>query len=103
METISFVLGVLSIIGVAVVTLVVVGMVKIHNLNKVNEALQSQLDETVTHLDRSISDETRAMHSGMEEMMRHTQRYSEEQKQEIISYVDSRIDKLQAKKEVLKG
>jgi predicted PurR-regulated permease PerM len=103
METISFVLGVLSIIGVAVVTLVVVGMVKIHNLNKVNEALQSQLDETVTHLDRSISDETRAMHSSMEEMMRHTQCYSEEQKQEIISYVDSRIDKLQAKKEVLKG
>jgi hypothetical protein len=39
----------------------------------------------------------------MEEMMRHAQRYSEEQKREIISHVDSRIDKLQAKKEVLKG
>jgi len=103
METTSFVLGVLSVIGVAVVTLVVVGTVKIHDLNKRQKSLVEVLDLSRSDFYRAVNDETRAMHTSMEDMMRHAQRYSEEQKQEIISYVDSRIDKLQAKKEVLKG
>jgi len=103
METTSFVLGVLSVIGVAVVTLVVVGMVKIHGLNKKYKSLEEVLELSRSDLYRVIADETRGMHNSMEEMMRHAQRYSEEQKREIISYVDSRIDKLQVKKDVLKG
>ena len=103
METTSFVLGILSVIGVAVVTLVVVGMVKIHSLNKRHKSLVEVLDASRSDLYRVINDETRAMNNSIEEMMRHTQHYSEEQKREIISYVDSRIDKLQVKKEVLKG
>ena len=103
METTSFILGILSVIGVAVVTLVVVGMVKIHGLNKRYKSLEEVLDLSRSDLYRVINDETRAMNNSIEEMMRHAQRYSEEQKREIISHVDSRIDKLQAKKEVLKG
>jgi sensor histidine kinase YesM len=103
METTSFVLGILSVIGVAVVTLVVVGIVKIHDLNKRQKSLVDVLDASRSDFYRIINDETRGMHNSMEEMMRHAQRYSEEQKREIISHVDSRIDKLQAKKEVLKG
>lgn len=103
METTSFVLGMLSVIGVAVVTLVVVGIVKIHSLNKRYKSLVDVLDASRSDFYRVINDETRAMHSSMESMMQHAQLYSEEQKREIISYIDSRIDKLQAKKEVLKG
>jgi len=103
MGTTSFILGVLSVIGVAVVTLVVVGMVKIHGLNKKYKSLEEVLELSRSDFYRIINDETRGMHNSIEEMMRHAQRYSEEQKREIISHVDSRIDKLQAKKEVLKG
>ena len=103
METTSFVLGMLSVIGVAVVTLVVVGMVKIHSLNERHKSLVDVLDASRSDFYRVINDETRAMHSSMESMTQHAQLYSEEQKREIISYIDSRIDKLQAKKEVIKG
>lgn len=103
METVSFILGALAVIGIAAVALVVVGTVKIYNLNKKQKSLENDLGETRSDFYRAISDESRSAHDRIESMVRHAQQYSEEHKREVLSYIDSRIDKLQTKREVLKG
>jgi predicted PurR-regulated permease PerM len=94
MEITSFVLGMLTIIGVAVAILVVVGMVKI-----------SRQKEQITELWNAVNNchsNTDQLFSTLEDQMT---RNIDELRREYSSYVDSRVDKLQNKtnKEVLKG
>lgn len=103
MEITSFILGVCAVIGVAVVTLVVVGMVKIYKQKKQIENLQSELGRSSTDVYQTISDEVRYINDRLSRMDDRGVLSMEELKREIISHVDSRIDKLQAKKEILKG
>ena len=99
MQTQSFILGILSVIGVAVVTLVVVGMVKIYQLIKEHNSVLQELNQTRSDLYQSISEETRFIHQRLNEMEQNAFRQVEEVNKDLISYVDSRIDKLQSKKE----
>ena len=103
MEITSFILGVCAVIGVAVVTLVVVGMVKIHKQKKQIENLQSELGRSSTNVYQTISDEVRYINDRLSRMDDRGMLSMEELKRDLLSHVDSRIDKLQAKKEVLKG
>ena len=103
MEITSFILGVCAVIGVAVVTLVVVGMVKIYKQEKQIENLQSELGRSSTNVYQTISDEVRYINDRLSRMDERGMLSMEELKRDLLSHVDSRIDKLQAKKEVLKG
>ena len=91
----SFVLGMLTVIAVIIVTVIVKGIVKISDLQK-------QLKETQESLewrDRNNSDSNRELHERLSRMDEHAYRQLDELKREIYSYIDSRIDKLQSKKE----
>ena len=103
MEITSFILGVCAVIGVAVVTLVVVGMVKIYKQKQQIEILQSELDRSSINVYQTISDEVRYINDRLSRMDERGMLSMEELKRDLLSHVDSRIDKLQAKKEVLKG
>lgn len=92
MEITSFVLGMLTVTGLAIVVLVVLGIVKIYKQK-----------ETIDQLKRSIElieDNSNRFIMQLEEQMC---RNFDDIRREYSSYVDSRIDKLQTKKEVLKG
>ena len=90
----SFVLGMLTVIGIALVILVVLGIVKIY---KQKEEING-LHITISNLERDIVDRI----DRVETQLYHE---SDELRREYSSYVDSRIDKLHSKanKEVLKG
>lgn len=93
MEITSFILGVLTVIAVIVVAVIVRGMVKIARLEKQLKDTQ----ESIEWRDRNNADNFREIHDRLSRMDEHAYRHMEEQKRETISYIDSRIDKLQSK------
>ena len=110
METTSFVLGMLTIIGLVFLAAVVLGMVKIYTLIKRLE----DLEEQIINDQRNYNHDQERLDSRIEEYMSHIherissegqENYTnfEQQRKEILSYVDSRFDKLQTKpKEAIK-
>lgn len=92
METLSFILGILTVVGMAAAILLVVGMVKIYKQKFMIANLQNQLDTVEQQSYIALGALENAMHQNLGEIRR-----------EYSSYVDSRIDKLQAKREVLNG
>ena len=89
MEITSFVLGMLTIVGITLVVLVVLGIVKIY---KQKEHL-NQLEQTIHRTLDNASDWVMQLEQQM-------CRNFDDLRREYSSYVDSRIDKLQSKKEV---
>jgi len=89
MEITSFILGVLTIIGVALAILVVVGMVKIGKQKGQITELWNGLNNNHSNADQWVRTLEDQMCRNMDDIRR-----------EYTSYIDSRIDKLQSKKEV---
>lgn len=113
MEITSFVLGMLTIIGMAVAVLVVLGIVKIYKQSKKVEQLEALMYREIEHLYKNTSEYDRELQQQLDNLNRdldqridrieeHIFKSIEGEKREIISYVDSRIDKLQSKKEANK-
>jgi hypothetical protein len=94
MEITSFVLGMLTIVGVAAAILVVVGMVKISRQKAQINDLWNAINDTQSNTNQYVGTLEDQICRNMDELRR-----------EYSSYVDSRVDKLQNKtnKEVLKG
>lgn len=92
MEITSFVLGMLTVTGLAIAVLVVLGIVKIYNQGKKIAELKQTIGLVEDNSNRWIIQLEEQMCRNFDEIRR-----------EYSSYVDSRIDKLQTKKEVLKG
>jgi gas vesicle protein len=86
METTSFILGILTVVGMAAAILLVIGMVKIYKQKSTIANLQNQLDFTQQQSYTAIETLENEMHRNLDELRR-----------EYLSYVDSRIDKLQSK------
>ena len=86
MELNSFVLGMLTIVGIALVILVVVGMVKISKQKDQIRELQDTINLVQNNVYQSIDKLDDVMNRNMDELRR-----------EYSSYVDSRFDKLQSK------
>jgi len=131
METIYFVLGMLSIVGAAFVAAIVWGIVKITKLLKANRGLEEwivgndrhmhdninslhkDLDQKSDELYRRISIVTEELHRDMKDLDREMDKRTDEldrnindRATNIISYVDSRVDKalgLASAKQVIKG
>jgi type II secretory pathway pseudopilin PulG len=78
----SFILGMLTVVAVIVVAVIIKGVVRITQL----ESQLKDVRESMEWRDRDNSDRHRDIFDNIEE-----------QKREITSYVDSRIDKLQSK------
>ena len=124
MEITSFVLGMLTIIGMAAAVLVVLGIVKIYEQAKKVEQLENTMYKEFEHIHRITSDisnnlDTRIelhlkdlnqemyyirqdLNQRIDRIEEHFFNFMGDEKREIISYVDSRIDKLQSKKEANK-
>jgi biopolymer transport protein ExbB/TolQ len=111
METTSFVLGMLTIIGLVFLAAVVLGMVKIYTLIKRLEGLEDRIDndqrnygQDLERLDRRIEGDTSNIHERISSGCQENYNNLEQQRKEILSYVDSRFDKLQTKpKEAIKA
>ena len=110
MEITSFVLGMLTIIGLVFLAAVVLGMVKIYTLIKRLEGLEDRIDndqrnygQDLERLDRRIEGDTSNIHERISSGCQENYNNLEQQRKEILSYVDSRFDKLQTKpKEAIK-
>jgi cell division protein FtsL len=98
MEITSFILGMLSVVAVIVIAVIVKGMVKITKLEK--ELKNTQ--ESIEWRDRNNSDANREIHDSLSRMGENIYHRVDEVERNLISYVDSRIDKLQSKKEAIK-
>ena len=94
METLSFTLGVLSVIIVAFVAVLVWGIVKVV---KQKEQINS-LERETENLHRHINESSSNIYTRLSEMDRNAyqqmQEYDHEITQQCKSYTDSRIDKL---------
>lgn len=86
METTSFILGMLTIVGMAAAILLVIGMVKIYKQKSTIANLQKQLDSVETQSYNAVEILKTELYQSLDELRR-----------EYSSYVDSRIDKLQSK------
>ena len=86
MELNSFVLGMLTIIGLALVILVVVGMVKIYRQKEQIRELQDFINVVQNNIEQSVEKLEDIMGRNVDEIRR-----------EYSSYVDSRFDKLMSK------
>jgi predicted PurR-regulated permease PerM len=116
MEITSFVLGMLTIVAVIVLTVIVVGLVKISKLNSDLHTFKNNYMRGIEDLYRHIDDLHQGTHRRMEESEQNIWREFEKcgkdvtmvektimnQIEETRRYVDSRLDKL-ASKQVLKG
>ena len=95
MEIISFTFGVLSVIATSMMVVVVLSIVKVLKLQKQIKELHGELSHTHTQ----IFDGDKNVHQRMDRDMEQIQR----QLDDTRSYIDSRIDKLTASKQLIKG
>lgn len=110
METTSFVLGMLTIIGLVFLVALVLGMVKIYSLINRLEGLEDQIEndrrnyyQDQERLYRRIEEDTSHLHERIAREGQSSYDNLEEQRRDILSYVDSRFDKLQTKSKEAKS
>lgn len=84
MEITSFVLGVLTVIGVILMTLIVVGMFKIN-----------KQEEQIRNLQKNIESVEQCSDRDTQSLEEHMYQHIDEIRREYSSHVDSRVDKLQ--------
>ena len=85
METLSFTLGVLSVIIVAFVAVLVWGIVKVVKQQKQINSLEKDMQREVDNIHRNINDAIQSLWKRTEEMDRHEYR-SEEHTSELQSH-----------------
>ena len=113
MEITSFILGMLTIVGVAVAISAVLGLVKIYKHKRKVEQLEVLIYREIEHLykntqeyfkelDQKIDNLNKELEQNLNSFKTDIFQDINEDKRDIISYVDSRIDKLQSKKETNK-
>jgi hypothetical protein len=106
MEIVSFTFGVLSVIAVVFASVIVLSIVKVLKLQQQIKELQNELGHTHTQIfdgdknvHQRIDKDVDQIHHRIERDVEQIQR----QLDETRSYIDSRIDKLTASKQLIKG
>jgi len=100
METLSFAFGMLAMIAVALVTAVVVGMVKVLKMKKDIVLLGQWMERSDDSLNRRISNEAENHNKNLKEVYRVIEDDRRELNQridEVYRYTDSRFDKMENK------
>ena len=95
MEIISFTFGVLSVIATVFMVVVVLSIVKVLKLQKQIKELHGDLSHTHTQ----IFDGDKSVHQRIDKEVEQLHHRIDH----LHSYVDSRIDKCEAKKQLIKG
>ena len=95
METLSFAFGVLAMVAVVLLTVVVVGIVKVYKQSNQIDYLERGMSDVY----RKMDEEIRVVHDTMNQDRRELNQRIDE----LNSYVDSRIDKTINKKQLIKG
>ena len=95
METLSFAFGVLAMVAVILLTVVVVGIVKVYKQSNQIDYLERGMSDVY----RKMDEEIRVVHDTMSQDRRELNQRIDE----LNSYVDSRIDKTINKKQLIKG
>ena len=116
MEITSFILGMLTIVAVIILTVIVVGMVKINKLEKQQEYLNSSLERTRSELYDAMKDDynnvwrkfestgrditmvEKTIMNQIDQARQETGKAVHTVRTDLSSYIDSRIDKV-----VMKG
>ncbi len=93
METLAFVQGVLTVIGLLMVGGMVWAVLKINDIKGSLEGLYQEVNETQTQLHLRIDKEIQDVDSKMDDLSRQVENNSEN----IYRTIDSRLDKLQSK------
>ena len=89
METLSFAFGVLAMVAVILLTVVVVGIVKVYKQSNQIDYLERGMSDVY----RKMDEEIRVVHDTMSQDRRELNRRIDD----LNSYVDSRIDKTDRK------
>lgn len=104
METTSFVLGMLTIIGLVFLAAIVLGIVKIYSLINKVENLEDQIEDDRRNYSQDRERIYRRMEEDLHDIHDRISREGqtsydslEQQRRDILSYVDSRFDKLTIK------
>jgi peptidoglycan hydrolase CwlO-like protein len=90
METLSFILGVSSVVGIVISILAVVGYVKVGKVEKNLESFQNNISNELDNIKKEIYDLINHNHDEVNRRMDNTER-------EVFSQLDSRLDKLENK------
>ena len=90
METLSFILGVSSVVGIVISILAVVGYVKVGKVEKNLESFQNNMSNQLDNIRKEIYDLINHNHDEVNRRMDNTER-------EVFSQLDSRLDKLENK------
>lgn len=93
METLSFAFGVLTMIGVAITAVVVLGIVKVFKMEKELQEQQRCYNLDYQALHQRISNEWETLHRTIVD----DRREMNQRVDQLNSYVDSRLDKLESK------
>ncbi len=93
METLSFAFGMLTMVGVALATAVVVGMVKVIKMQSRIRNVEGWADSNNSSVHQRISTETQSIHNAMSDDRRELNQRIDD----LNSYVDSRFDKMENK------
>lgn len=91
METLSFVLGIASVVVIAVAIVAVYAFVKVNKLEELLKQNERQFSQEIERIWRSAHEEDKAIYDHISYRVR-----------DIESQLDSRLDKLQNKKQLLK-
>ena len=90
METLSFILGVSSVVGIVISILTVVGYVKVGKVEKNLESFQNNLSNELDNRTKDIYDLINHNNDEVNRRIDNTER-------EVFSQLDSRLDKLETK------
>jgi peptidoglycan hydrolase CwlO-like protein len=90
METLSFILGVSSVVGIVISILTVVGYVKVGKVKKNLESFQNNISNELDIRTKDIHDLINHNNDEVNRRMDNTER-------EVFSQLDSRLDKLENK------
>lgn len=90
METLSFILGVSSVVGIVISILTVVGYVKVGKVEKNLESFQNNISFELDNIKKEIYDLINHNNDEAHRRIDNTER-------EVFSQLDSRLDKLENK------
>ena len=99
MEIVSFTFGVLSVIAVVFAAVIVLSIVKVLKQQKQLRGLQDEVNQIYQFISNGDAD----IHQRIEKELENVHRRVDENHLVSQSYIDSRIDKLTASKQVIKG
>jgi uncharacterized protein HemX len=94
METLSFTFGVLSVVAVIILTVIVMGIVKVLKQQNRIQSIEDHMHHAENRLDKNFQD----THRLVDDLHKQTGQRIDQ----LHSYVDSRIDKCEAKKQLIK-